>query len=495
MKKTIVWILLLTMLVSSVVACGKADVPDVTTTSADTVTDASSETTTETVAPVETVAPELQDTLPELNFNNETFTALSRRSTVDELFCAEQSGDLVGDAVYERNSLIEERFGVKIEVLEADGGWEDRTSFSNRVTNSIMGGDHEFDMVMTHNGYLATLAQKGCGLDMNTLEQLDFSKKWWCQKYVENVAIDGKVYTAMGDIGYTLYGNLNAVFFNKQLAAESNIPDLYATVRSGDWTFEKMMGYVKLVGADLNGDGKYTDKDLYGLSIDNHNCRYASTIWQTEMTKVGADGRRDINLPNDRYINCYETMYNAVRKTQQVYYSGDASSDTHMFVANQVLFLTDMLSEAAKMREMESDYGIIPFPKYDSEQKEYVSATNDGHSGLLIANNIQNPAMVGTVVEALCMYGRTEVTPAYYETTLKLKYTSDEIAMSMLDLIRDSVDFDFLCLYNTPLNFPYSLYGNCITQDRSSIASSIKAEAYVWQKQLDKMYDTFGSTQ
>jgi hypothetical protein len=89
------------------------------------------------------------------------------------------------------------------------------------------------------------------------------------------------------------------------------------------------------------------------------------------------------------------------------------------------------------------------------------------------------------------MYGYREITPAYYETTLKLKYLSDETAMSMLDLIRDNVDFDFAILYTVPLSTMYSFYGESMANAVPSIAGAMKAQAKAWQKLLDKMYDDF----
>ena len=162
-----------------------------------------------------------------------------------------------------------------------------------------------------------------------------------------------------------------------------------------------------------------------------------------------------------------------------------------MFTNDQLLFFTERLSRAALMKEMDSEYGIIPFPKYDANQAEYVSATRDSHSGMMVANNIVNPDLVGTTIEALCMYGYTEVTPAYYETTLKLKYLSDETAMSMLDLIRDNVDFDFAILYTVPLSTMYSFYGEKIAAATPSVASAVKAQAKAWQNLLNKMYTDF----
>ena len=492
MKRAIALMLALLMLTMSVAACGGKAAPEETTTAASvegTTTAPVADTTT--AAPEETLPPELQDTLPDVKFTGETFKVLIREESKYEMTSEEITGDLVRDAVYNREVTVEDRLGLDVEVHTIKGNWDFRNDFIAHVSNSILSNDHTFDMAMTHNAYLASMILRGLATDLNELDAIDFEKKWWCQKYVENIAIDGKVYSAMGDIGVSLYEYLEATYFNKKIAEEHKITDLYELVQSGNWTLDKMMEYVKMVGADLNGDGKYDQNDLFGLAIDNHNCRYAATIWQTEITKVSENGQRVFNLPNERFVNCYESLYHAIYDNTQVLFDGSNTHGLKMFTNDQLLFFTERLSRAALMKEMESEYGIIPFPKYDASQAEYVSATRDSHSGLMVASNIQNPAMVGTAIEAMCMYGYRDITPAYYETTLKLKYLSDETAMSMLDLIRDSVDFDFAILYTVPLSTMYSFYGEKIASATPSIASAVKAQAKAWQKLLDKMYEDF----
>ena len=493
MKRALALMLALLMLVMTVAACGAKDTQtdDTTTTAPSAGNDTTTPSDTSATEPAETVPPELVDSIPETRFDGEVFTALIREETKHELHSEEITGDLVGDAVYNRNLAVEERLGVEIEVITTQGNWDHRDNFINRVSNSILGGSHEFDMAMTHNAYLATLILRGLAYDLNEMEVMDFSKKWWCRNYVENIEIDGKIFSVMGDIGVSLYEYLEAVFFNKTVAEQNHIDDLYQVVLDGNWTFDKMMGYVKQVGSDLNGDGIYNENDLFGLSIDGHNVRYACTIWETGITTVGADGLRDFNLPNEKFIDAYEILYNAIYETDQTFYDTANKHMVKMFTNDQLLFMTERLSQAAKMKEMTSEYGIIPFPKYNDEQKEYISATRDSHSGLIVASDVLNPDMVDSTIEAMCMYGYEMITPAYYETTLKLKYLSDETAMSMLDLIRDSVDFDFAILYTVPLSTMYSFYGEKIASATPSIASAVKAQAKAWQKLLDKMYEDF----
>ena len=129
MKRTLALLLTVAMLAATVVSCGnKNNTPaDTTTAAPDAGTTAPADTTT--ALPEETVAPELQDTLPDVRYDGETFTALLRESTKYEMESGEITGDLLSDAVYQRNLTIEERFGVKVETLTEPGGWIDRDDF------------------------------------------------------------------------------------------------------------------------------------------------------------------------------------------------------------------------------------------------------------------------------------------------------------------------------------------------------------------------------
>ena len=55
-----------------------------------------------------------------------------------------------------------------------------------------------------------------------------------------------------------------AMFFNKKLAENYQLEDLYETVRNGKWTLDKFAECTKNVAVDLDEDRKMTDIDMYG---------------------------------------------------------------------------------------------------------------------------------------------------------------------------------------------------------------------------------------
>ena len=104
-KRFISLVVLLAMGTIIVSSCGQENNKpgDVTTN------DNSSETT----APADD-DPFEKDSLPELNFNGETINILYREDVLDSFYAAEQTGEIVGDAVYKAVRAVEDRIGVTI---------------------------------------------------------------------------------------------------------------------------------------------------------------------------------------------------------------------------------------------------------------------------------------------------------------------------------------------------------------------------------------------
>ena len=72
-----------------------------------------------------TTCPTSTTTAPEFNI-------LCRTEWAYEFDVEEQTGDLVSDAIYERNSKVEERFNVDLVYSEVDGSWGAQNTFLTR---------------------------------------------------------------------------------------------------------------------------------------------------------------------------------------------------------------------------------------------------------------------------------------------------------------------------------------------------------------------------
>lgn len=76
----------------------------------------------------------------------------------------------------------------------------------------------------------------------------------------------------------------------------------------------------------------------------------------------------------------------------------------------------------SQLRDMKDAYGILPYPKADENQKEYVSSARNTHNAFSMPITCEDPDMAGAVLEALSSSNHDTVLPAYFETALKKKY-------------------------------------------------------------------------
>ena len=103
---------------------------------------------------------------------------------------------------------------------------------------------------------------------------------------------------------------------------------------------------------------------------------------------------------------------------------------------------------ADNIRDMTDPFGVIPFPKLDEDQENYMALIHDGAHMFAIPITKSDIDAECAVLEAMCAENYRKVTPAYYETTLKVKYTHDDASAKLIDIIHDNVRTDFIYANN-----------------------------------------------
>jgi hypothetical protein len=94
----------------------------------------------------------------------------------------------------------------------------------------------------------------------------------------------------------------------------------------------------------------------------------------------------------------------------------------------------------------EFDYGIAPMPKFDENQERYATYVQDQVTGIGVSSSIADEdtlSMMGAVLECMASESYATVVDAYYSTALSYQYLQNPESKEMLDLIYDSLTFDF----------------------------------------------------
>lgn len=489
MKKRVLSLLLAALMLSTTLlfaACGGES--GKTTTPA--VTDPSNPGETVTDAPVSTTAPfaiEDED-LDEYEFQVYEVYLDNYFATGDFTY-TEGSGSVLDEAKYKRNSLVEEKFNITIssEIIKGTSTTGSSQGYGKMLTAKTA-GDPTYDLVVLPAYDQTKLAQNGGLYDMNAVPYLDFTQSYWAQNVIEDLTIKDTLFFLTGDFSIDGIDSCVVIAFNKELAKEKNITDLYTLVENGAWTFDKFAEYTRMISEDLNGDDKFTNMDLYGaISWDDAIYAVVHAAGET-CAYIDDNGDLVLGLGTEAVYNAFSNYVNLFKEDCALRYqvtfnengtTSDNSSSTYgqeMFTNSQGLFFVHTIASISNnFRDMDVDYGILPMFKANSSIENYVGSVAPYSARFLGAPLHQNDVeILGKVLETICYYSSTTIIPAYYDKTLNGSVVRDEESSPMLDIIRNNRVYDLGYFYQ-----PGNINKNLIYNFRASNAD--------WMSTYNKM--------
>lgn len=485
MKKTNYLSLLLTALLTCA-SCGNGAATDGTTaTDTDAASDSVQDTYVEDTAAI--------DALPDGDYGGREVNMLVRREFLYE-FGADESGDIVDDAVYDRNRKIKEKFGIKLTITDVEGSFSTRDTFLGVLTGDIMSGSGDIDIVAGAANYMLPTVPEGNFVNLMQTPYIETDKPWWSQGYVDNMSIDGGLYLATGTASINLLDNMCVTFFNKKLIEDHGFDSPYDLVKSGKWTIGKLLENAKTVNTDLDGDGKLTLDDRIGILTYNNMLIAQQVSFGLRYSERGEDGYPRITYMSERMTEAFELIRDSLNQNEMVWYA--PGTDTLSMTADMqaafqngnVLYMNQVLSSAGMMRSMDQDFGIVPMPKLGKEQDRYYTCVMENLTVLGIPASAKDTELSGLVLEALARIGYDTVTPVYFEKALGTKYVRDDDSSEMLSLILDSVWFDFAYLNSVLLGNINHLFNESIN---GSLVSAFESKRAEYEGKLEKLLDGY----
>ncbi len=447
MKNRAISLALASLLFTAMLASCGEDTVAMDTTSADSIS-SDSET-------VETVDPRLlvDDELGDYDFGGVDFRIATSNGNTSHYYLEESTGDIVDDAIYARNRAVEDRFNFSVKVINDTGHRE-----TGIITSSISAGDDAIDLICWHPILLGSLVTNDYFLNWYDIPNVNFDKPWWSDSNRDWLTYGDFCPMAIGDFLLSAISGTYSVYYNKRIGSNYDIPDLYETVDNGAWTYDYMVTLSKDIYEDLNGNNELDNDDLYGYTSDckSNLCTY---MWAFDAPIfVKNQNALAFALDLDKTANIVDKLCNTFNVYQGMridkkYVSPSGTAEFNygidMFALGQSLFANGCLDHAlSKLRDMEDDYAILPYPKWDENQEKYYTMVDGSHQIMAVPITAAETERIGTIIEALCAESYKSVIPVYYDTALKLKGTRDEKSIEMLDSILASRVFDFGYIYD-----------------------------------------------
>lgn len=436
----------------------------------------------------ESVTTKLTDSLPEdLDFGGAKVVVHTRGdyNSVDEIF-VEDTSNQVYEAIYKRNSVVEERLGVRIEVYRG-AGWDTYyTTANSQLRASISSGDAAFDLVSGWQPCIPELATEGYMTDLNTVDFIGKTMPWWTQSLVDELTVAGKLYFVTGDISvFTMLGSMRVFVCNSTVAKDNGITGLYDTVRNGGWTLDFVTKLTKDLYRD-NGNSQVDAGDTFGLLMGcaNDVDAFIASARMNMSVKDGS-GIPSLDMPVEKMSMLVDKVYDLMYGSQGTYVAPADAADTAfaMMQENRLLlapFPVDTLRVA--FGDLKSDFMVLPYPKLDENQKNYGTRIQDALQiwGIPTDINGEKLSAASAVLEALGYESRNSVTPVYFDNALKGRYTRDDESKAMMDLIKDSVFLSFEMIYNNYIGSPcYTLRNMLGAQSRDFMSYWSKREQLI----------------
>ena len=425
----------------------------------------------------------LDETGDSFDFSREEDLVISHPAHYSyEVYGEEGSNEKLDTLVYNRNRLLESRFGVGI---SHEGGVNDTGGVGhfNYVQLAMNTGDVTFDLV-SMNAYQAgklALGNGGSFLDWRSevpycRDSIKAGEEWWPREINIDSTVMGRQFVAVSDFSITAIEMCFAVIFNKDLARSTNVardvdPDKYTTestmydvVRGNDWTLETMKTIVKDYWRDnpsAGARGERDAEDRFGL---------LAPIWTDVDAFAYAFG---YNYVYNDGVSAPELwtwdggQYDAIVSLRELYYSQGAWTDQanrHLYTRagffaqqDRVLFMLNTLGSLGcdEIHNMEQDFGVLPYPKYDRDQAQYYTGALDNYTALGIPFtalwNLDRLRMTGALVEALSAENCNSVKAPFYDDIVTHHNVTDGDSAEMIDIIMAGRVYDLATYHHNEL--------------------------------------------
>ena len=295
-------------------------------------------------------------------------------------------------------------------------------------------------------------------VEYSNIPYINLKAPWWDQSSVKSLSITNKLFAACSDLTIMDKDSTTAMVFNKKSASDYNVENLYTVVDNGKWTLDELEKDAKLMKMDVDGNGVYDDMDNYGLLYQRDTLPSFMSGCGGMIAEKDKDDIPYMTLTTEKNVIIINRIFDLLYDNEISFHvmkffdpkpEGFTNGMTRMFTNNQAMFMWIRMADVENLRAMDTDFGILPIPKYEESQEKYYHTVNP-HVGtaIVVPQSAENLERIGIIIEALSAQSRKDLIPAYYEIMLRGKITRDNESLETLNIIFSNRVYDIGDIFN-----------------------------------------------
>ena len=441
LKRPTAFALLAGILLSLFTACGDGKTPPPSTSGNDPSDTSASDSSTTGI----------YDTIKhDVYYNDMDFNVLLTGNSIHtpDDFTIQQTGTVMSEAVFQKNSIMADKYGVIIKAMTDFGSSNQGETLMRRANTA---GENDYQLCILSGYTCSSLATEGILYDLSEMPNIDLTNTWWDQTAVRDLSIAKSVFFITGSLSTAIDDFTFCVLFNKEIFRSkiNDGTDLYQLAREGKWTLDVFQRLCSLVSEDLNADDVMDDQDAYGVILWDDELLGQMKAGGEKIATVNEEGLIELTLYSERsdaIVNQFVNLANSEYAYNFQHRAG-GSDWAKMFNNDQALFLMTMFNECYRFRNMDTYYGILPQPRF-TEDQEWYSPFAVWHSAFICVPSVcTDTESVGIITELLGYHSEEKLIPACYDKTLNGTYIRDDESSDMLDIIFHNRIYDIGHLY------------------------------------------------
>ncbi|MBQ8642095.1 MAG: hypothetical protein IJ480_07730 [Clostridia bacterium] len=398
----------------------------------------------------------------------------------------ELTGEVINDAMINRDSYIEETCNAVLEYTSVPNG-----EGIEALKKLVQAGDPMYNLAVATIFNLAELVNGQFLYNMMDLPYMELDQKWYSPLMAESLSMGNAMYFTASDLVPSVYQAPTCMFLNLQLYDDYGIDtDIYQLVIDGKWTLDELIAIQKDIDRDLDNDGVWTaTEDFFGVGLQPTAETATAFLAGADASFCVKDGDTLTLDINERTIGIMEKLASFCLDIKWVNIN-DVINDC--FKVDKALFLQHKLESAGvHLRDMESDYLVLPTPKADENQDHYISMVSGYCTSFIGVPATAEAEVTGYITEALARYSHDNMRSLAFDMVYKEKTSRDPRTADVLDTLFDNLYIDFSIVYNfggindvaTQILFQDAPVASSVERKRASIDVAIQKLTEAWNQE------------